>query len=88
MQGVGELAGLDREILENQHESACHRIECGSVRLGYTAHLWRQLSVEARLGFPEDADLTHQTGGDGFGGHLDEDRIRNPVTGQGEPGPR
>ena len=85
MKSVGELAGVDREIFENQHVSACHRIECGSIRLGYTAQLRRQLPVEARLGLPEDSDLAHQPGGSRLSGHLDEDRMRNTVAGQRQP---
>lgn len=88
MQGVGELAAVDRKILENEHVSACHRIECGSVRRGNAAHLWRQLPVEARLGLPEDSDLIHQARRSGFGGHLDEYRVGNTLAGQGQPGSR
>ena len=44
--------------------------------------------VETRLGLPEDADFAHQAGGGGFGGHLDEHRLRHTVTGQRQPGPR
>ena len=37
-----------------------------------------QLGVKAGLGCGEAAQFAHQPGGNGFGGHLDEDRVGTP----------
>ena len=88
MQGVGELAVVGREILQHEHEAARQRVERRPVRLGQAGQFRRQLAVEPRLGLGEPAQFTHQAGRGGFGGHLDEDRSRNTVTGERQPGSR
>ena len=88
MQGVGEFAIVDREILQHEHEAAGQRIERRPVRLGQAGQFRRELAVEARLGVGETAQFTHQAGGGRFGGHLDEDRIRHAVAGERQPGSR
>ena len=56
--------------------------------LGTPVSSVRQLAVETGFGFGEPAQFAHQAGGDRFAGHLDEDRSRNTVTGQRQPGSR
>ena len=88
VQRVGELARVDREVLEHQHEAAGKCVERRSVRLGHAGQFRRQLAVEAGFGFGEPAQFAHQAGGQRFAGHLDEHRLRNAVTGQRQPGSR
>ncbi|MCW2627669.1 MAG: hypothetical protein JWR48_4391 [Mycobacterium sp.] len=73
MQGVGEFAAIDREILKHEHEAAGQRIEGRPVRLGQAGQFGREPAVEAGLGLSETAQLAHHAGRGGFGGHLHED---------------
>ena len=84
---VGELAGADGEILQHEYEPARDGIERRSVRLRQAGQLGRQLTVEARLGFGESAQLAHQARRGRLRRHLDEDRIRHAVAGECQPGP-
>ena len=86
MQRVGELARLDREIFQHQHESADQGVESRPVCLGHAGEFRRQLVIEAHFGLGEPTQFAHQPSCDRLGRHLDEDRLRDIVAGERQPG--
>jgi len=88
MKRVGELARDDGQVFQHEYEAARHRIEGRAVTAGQAGQPRRQLPVEPGLGLGQPAQLAHQPGRRGFGGHLHEHGVGDVVSGEREPSSR